>query len=517
MSANRWGRTLCHIALLAALFLLKSCVVESATILMLPALVRSHVLYFGEISVELGSKGHSVHLVLSDDYDVPSKLRDAPGVTLLFYDRTTHGAKKTFDSMNKEVVRVALKNRGDMAAMYGDLTDMLISECETLLLDNEQFFTQLRDIQADISVADAFFMTKCLYLIPFRLGLPIVSIVDTLEPWVLRLPQLPSFIPSEILPYTDAMTFSQRAVNAFVSLVMTVRPPFKSASTAILTKYQQYGELKSINDIISSSLLWLHTTHPVLDYTKPTMTNMVSVGGLTTSPGKSLSPEFQQLVQASDKGVILVSFGTIASHLPMDMAGKMMSAFGSLERYTFLWRFQNLDKLSVPGNVVLKEWLPQNDLLADEKVKLFVTHCGKNGLYESVYHGKPMLGIPILGDQPHNAELMHHKGYGEVIDIYTFTTEELKTKLELLLEDDKYRSRIQAASSAFHDSPELPRQRAARSIEHAIKHGAYYPRSAAYDLAWYQYWLLDVVGAFLAVSFVVLYLSYKLVVCFCRR
>ncbi len=53
-----------------------------------------------------------------------------------------------------------------------------------------------------------------------------------------------------------------------------------------------------------------------------------------------------------------------------------------------------------------------------------------------------MLGIPILGDQPHNAELMYHKGYGEVIDIYTFTTEELKTKLEHLLEDDKYRSSV---------------------------------------------------------------------------
>ena len=340
---------------LPALFLLKSCVVESATILMLPAVIRSYVLYFVDISLELGSKGHHVYFVLPDDYDVPTKLSDASGVTLTLYQRQKGGATESFDSMNKEVVKAALKSRGDMAAMYGDLTDMVISECETLLLDNEQFFTRLQDIEADISVVDAFFMTKCLYLIPFRLGLPIVSIVGTLEPWVLRLPQLPSFIPSEILSYTDAMTFSQRAVNAFVSLAMTVRPPFKSVSPRLMNKYQEYGNLKSIDDIISGSLLWLHTTHPVLDYTRPTMTNMIGVGGLTTSPGMSLSPEFQQLIQTSDKGVILVSFGTIASHLPMDMAGKMMSAFGSLERYTFLWRFQNLDQLSVPGNVVLKE------------------------------------------------------------------------------------------------------------------------------------------------------------------
>jgi UDP:flavonoid glycosyltransferase YjiC (YdhE family) len=45
-------------------------------------------------------------------------------------------------------------------------------------------------------------------------------------------------------------------------------------------------------------------------------------------------------------------------------------------------------------NVLFLPWLPQNDLLGHPKTKLFITHCGKNGIFEALYHGIPMIGFP---------------------------------------------------------------------------------------------------------------------------
>ena len=95
------------------------------------------------------------------------------------------------------------------------------------------------------------------------------------------------------------------------------------------------------------------------------------------------------------------------------------------------------------SNVKFMSWLPQNDLLAHNKTKLFITHGGMNGkaefshihsvknliftvsfpiyiaiilrtqnglvftgLHEAVYQGVPMLCVPLFGDQPRNAQLL---------------------------------------------------------------------------------------------------------------
>ena len=42
---------------------------------------------------------------------------------------------------------------------------------------------------------------------------------------------------------------------------------------------------------------------------------------------------------------------------------------------------------------------------AHPNVKVFISHCGMLGTQEALYAGTPMLGLPIFGDQPKNAEV----------------------------------------------------------------------------------------------------------------
>ncbi len=83
-----------------------------------------------------------------------------------------------------------------------------------------------------------------------------------------------------------------------------------------------------------------------------------------------------------------------------------------------------------------------------------------------------------------------------------------------MLEGASYKARMQTASEIFHDDPETPRQRVARMVEQVIKHGSGHLRSAASDLSWYQYWMLDIAALVCTVSFMVLYLSYRTVIRF---
>lgn len=59
--------------------------------------------------------------------------------------------------------------------------------------------------------------------------------------------------------------------------------------------------------------------------------------------------------------------------------------------------------LGLAPNIRLLDWAPQNDILGHPAVKAFVTHAGSNSLYEAAYHGKPVVSVPIMNEQPANA------------------------------------------------------------------------------------------------------------------
>lgn len=79
---------------------------------------------------------------------------------------------------------------------------------------------------------------------------------------------------------------------------------------------------------------------------------------------------------------------------------KLLKAFEQMPQYNFLWKFET-DTLPMkpPKNVLIRPWVPQNDLLGHPKVKLFITHAGGLSTVEASWHGMPVLSIPFLVDQ----------------------------------------------------------------------------------------------------------------------
>jgi len=63
------------------------------------------------------------------------------------------------------------------------------------------------------------------------------------------------------------------------------------------------------------------------------------------------------------------------------------------------WATSQIVKDANLKNILLKNFVPQKELLNDPRIFAFISHGGGNSILESLYYGKVLLGIPISGDQ----------------------------------------------------------------------------------------------------------------------
>lgn len=89
------------------------------------------------------------------------------------------------------------------------------------------------------------------------------------------------------------------------------------------------------------------------------------------------------------------------------------------------------------SDVLIQSWVPQQSVLAHPNVKLFVTHGGLLSTMESIYHGKPVIGIPIFGDQYLNMKAASSNGIGESLPYEEFTAIKFKEILRKVLSNPR--------------------------------------------------------------------------------
>jgi len=375
-----------------------------------------------------------------------------------------------------------------------------------MTVDNDDKLERLEQEKFDVAVVDVLYFSKCVYLIPHRLQIPYITFSLSADPLTVRVPWLPSFVPSLVFPLSEQMSFVERLENTVGLLVVTFILPFAVSpmTREIQDKFSRYGSFSSLDELELKSAMWFLIIDNIVDYSRPMMPSMVSIAGLTAKPSNGkLPPDIENFIDGAKKGVILMTFGTVSVNVPAHMVEAFSSAFRRLDGYRVVWRLNNRDDVKLPDNVMIAQWLPQGDILAHPSLKLFVTHCGANGQYEAVYHGVPMIGFPVFGDQFHNAKRLDHKGFGLSMNIHDFTADQLLDNIHKILQDKSYKERVMKASEIFRSQAQSPVERATFWIEHVCRFGSDHLRSAGNDLPLYSYMMLDVL-AFIVVAFLLL-------------
>ena len=170
-------------------------------------------------------------------------------------------------------------------------------------------------------------------------------------------------------------------------------------SDAILDKHFPNDPPRpSLLDLERNLSLALSFGHPfLLDGFEPVVPNYVDVGMLNCQPAKGFKKgdKIGDFISKSQNGVIFVSFGSALETSLMDEGRRQMflRIFRRFPEYDFIWKWETEAMDDKPDNLLLSKWLPQMEILAHPKTKLFISHLGLSSFQESLCHQQQVVSI----------------------------------------------------------------------------------------------------------------------------
>ncbi|GLH07894.1 UDP-glucuronosyltransferase [Gryllus bimaculatus] len=356
-------------------------------------------------------------------------------------------------------------------------------------------------------------------------------------------PSPPAYVPDPFLDFSDRMSFKQRLINTALGVLERAGRAYYylPGMDAAMREGFEDPDMPYIADIERKTSVVLVNSHFSVSYPRPAVPAYVQVGGLHIKKPKPLPQELRAWLDAAPaEGFIYFSMGSNLRSADMPAAKReaFLRAFAALPQRV-LWKWEEDTLPGQPPNVRLAKWLPQQDILAHPKLRLFITHGGLMSTQEAVYHGVPVVGIPIFGDQQLNMNRAAAAGIGVALNFQVgaaafalarlrepfawrgrrsverialpqdVTAEALGATLRRVLGDATYRQAAKRLSAVFHDRPRPPMEEAVYWTEYVIRHGgAHHLRSAALEVGWWQYLLLDVVAALAAATALVAALAW---------
>ncbi|XP_013109137.2 UDP-glucosyltransferase 2-like [Stomoxys calcitrans] len=305
-----------------------------------------------------------------------------------------------------------------------------------------------------------------------------------------------SYIPHMALPFGNHMTLWERLVNVAMETVdkLSFHLLMLPHQDQVYKKYFPNAKM-SLNEARQNVSLVLLNDHFSLRAPRPYVPNMIEVGGMHIKrQADPLPQDLQQILDESPEGVVYFSLGSNvkSKDLNKDLLNAFLEAFREV-KLKVLWKFENDELPNKPENVIIRKWFPQPSVLAHPNVKLFISHGGFLSTTETIYHGKPILGIPFLGDQFMNVKNAVKAGYALSLKLEDVTKDSLKSAIMELWTNPRYAQAVQQKSKYFRDTPLTPLETAVYWMEYVIRHkGCPHMRNAGQDLNFIQYHNIDV-------------------------
>lgn len=140
-----------------------------------------------------------------------------------------------------------------------------------------------------------------------------------------------SYIPVPGSGLTDKMNFIQRVKNMLFHSIVVFQQKFMVGPSydAICDKYIEGG--CDIISFLQEADIWLFRSDFVFEFPRPTMPNVIYIGGFQCKPARPLPADLEEFVQsAGEHGVIIMTLGTLVNALPKDVADDIASVFAKM-------------------------------------------------------------------------------------------------------------------------------------------------------------------------------------------
>ncbi|XP_069711579.1 UDP-glucuronosyltransferase 2A2-like isoform X5 [Phaenicophaeus curvirostris] len=442
----------------------------------------SHWLNVKIVIQELIHRGHSVTVLVSN---ASLFIKPRAEATEKFEVYNVPFKKDTIENLINDVVALWLNNKpttltfwkfykelGKLSKNWHQMNRIM---CDAVFT-NQELMVHLQGSGYDLLLSDP--VTLCGDLLALKLAIPFIyslrfSPASTVERHCGKVPAPPSYTPAALSELTDCMTFSERIKNIVSYHLQDY--VFQSYWGEWDIYYSKVlGRPTTLCETMGKAEIWLIRTYWDIEFPRPLLPNFEFVGGLHCQPAKPLPK--------------------------------------------VLWRYKGKKPENLGSNTRIYDWIPQNDLLGHPLTKAFITHGGTNGIYEAIYHGIPMVGMPMFADQFDNVAHMRAKGAAVELDFSTLKTQDLVDALNTIINNSTYKENALRLSKIHHDQPIKPLDRAVFWIEFVMRHkGAKHLRPAAHHLTWYQYHCLDVLAFLFTCTAIAVFILVKCCLFCCRR
>ncbi|XP_055859342.1 UDP-glycosyltransferase UGT5-like [Episyrphus balteatus] len=475
-----------------------------------PTPSKSHLIIHSAIANAIAEQGHDVTVVSTHKL-----IKKNPPYRYIQLDIDGYSASK----MSETVVNPPpfYKKIQVMMDIFNSYANSSVNHPKVKKLMAEESF--------DLVILGYFF-NEFLLGIPAHFKCPVVmSFMVQTVPFLNGLvgnPNEAAYVPSTLFGGKQPLGFFKRVVN-FLFVNIGERFALKYLQEwyqeDLYNKNFPADKYPSFEEMKKNVSLVLTNSHFSQGTIRPNVPGMVEIGGIQIKEKPDPLPEDLKSIMdnATEHGVVYFSLGSNVQGSTLDPV-KLQALFNVLSQLpqTVLWKWGDSVLPGESPNIIYKSWLPQDDILPHQNVKLFITHGGGGSVVESSFHGVPMVGIPIFADQSSNMEGVVKQGFGLSIDYSVLTEEGLRSAVNEVMSNKMYRENVQRFSKVYKDRPMTAKQTAVFWLEYVLRHhGAPHMQSPAVHMNFFQLASLDVIG-FLVACIYVIYKVFKFIFLFVK-
>nr|AYC63264.1 UDP-glycosyltransferase 50D2 [Holotrichia parallela] len=491
-----------HVIILAVLAALNVC--NCANVLMITmGGTKSHKIPFWELARGLIPRGHNITFINAFPQDfITDGLEEITPAGLVFY-------VKNFTNWDLLGARM----RGEEPVHPLDMMRYPYEACDILYSDGEMKDFLHSGQTFDLIIMDGAFPECALGLVYyFKIPFMYINTVGfyTGSLSVAGNPTPYSITPFLARPFTDNMNLLERTVNSFWHICANLMHSVmvKVFLHNVLKKH--FGkDIPHSYELSKNVSFILQNGYTTVTYARPYLPNVAEIACIHCKDPKPLPPNFEEFIRGSgENGFIYFSMGSSvkAANMPEYLRRMLLCVFKQLPQRV-LWKWEADDMPDLPPNVKLSRWLPQQDLLGHPKIRAFVTHGGLLSMFETVYHGVPIVTIPVFCDHDSNAAKAQLDGYAIQLDLATLTADSLLRAIRGVIHNPKYKSDVKRMQRLLKDQKETPLERAIYWTEYVLRHkGAEHLLSPSRNLNVIEYYLIDVMFVFLILAIALQYI-----------
>ena len=456
----------------------------------LPFNGKSHFVMFEALCQGLAKRGHQIDVISH----FPSKKPIANYTDIVDLSGTRKNVVNNFS--------VQFGKNIDSSLLYYVVEVFGNSLCELLGHEKMQQFINNppNDPPYDLVIVEYFGSTCYLGFGPF-LKVPVVIGVTYLDSSFVNdfmgSPMNYAFFSGAHTQNAVVTTFFDRLWNFVTNFKVTqLFYYYTSRQTEGMRKYlgQDLPHVRELEKQVSLALMYgHHSLHGI----RPVTPSILEIGGLHVEADKSeLTPELKSWLDSAKHGVVYFTFGSLLNieTLPQSTILGLYASFAKISPVKVLMKCANTTRLppGLPSNMITLPWIPQVAVFRHRNTRIFITHGGLMGTVEAIYHGIPMIGIPVFADQAKNVNILVHKNVAVQIHVDNITESSMDAALNTVLHDPRYRESAREMSKLFRDRPMSIMDTAAYWIEYVIRNGPDSLKSPAVDMPWWKLNMVDV-------------------------